>query len=140
MTGAQKSTQNAKVNVANDGVVLSGTFDRASSTFAADVEAFGAQLAKLQKQRGFTHFLRAIKEEGSVVVIKIVPAKPDASAEDLAALGDGAEIVEASAGAFEAGSKAGRAVVERAAAAAPAPPADEKLAAELKKALFIPRR
>lgn len=141
MTGAQT----AKFDVAADGIVLSGTFDRTAASFAADVEAFSAQLAKLQKQRGFTDFLRAVKEDGPRVTIQIIPARSPRVAEDLAGLaGADVELVDGSAAAFDAAPRgvtgAAHRGPARASAPTPAPPADEKLSAELKKALFIPRR
>ncbi|MDP2345992.1 MAG: hypothetical protein Q8O67_33950 [Deltaproteobacteria bacterium] len=134
------TAKKAKIDVANDGAVLSAVFDRASPTLAADVEAFGAQLANLQKARGFTDFLRSVQEDGARVVVKIVPARPAHAPDDLAQLGSGAEVAGGAAG-FEAARKGlpSSAAGDRG-PPVPGPAADKKLIADLKKALFIPRR
>ena len=133
------TAKKAKIDVADDGAVLSAVFDRGSPTLAADVDAFGAQLAKLMKARGFTDFVRSVQEDGARVVVKVVPARPVHAPDDLAQLG-GAEDADAGAAGFEAARKRMPSGAAERAAPVPAPTADKKLTDDLKKALIIPRR
>src|SRR5262245_47452611 len=62
------------------GVVLSGEFDRTSPTVNDELTAFRAQLAELQTRQGFTTFIEAVKQDGDLVTVHIVPAKAGARA------------------------------------------------------------
>ena len=109
--------------------------------------AFEAQLKQLQAARGFSDFLRTVHEEGTRVVVTIIPARPRAHAEEL----DGAASLDAGfdagldaglevGGGFDRGTKKKTTTTTKPPTQTEATPVDETLAQDLKKALFIPRR
>lgn len=139
MTAAKPNPSGAALETRNDGAVLSATFDTTSSTFAYDVKAFGAKLAELQTKLGFSAFVRAVKQDGQKLIVKIIPARPGEASTSLGSL---MEELHSEAGAFEAGAprEPGRRPVVDVNATIPEPSDDPALNNALKKGLLIPRR